>query len=94
MSFLGFLFGPSKRKRKVSFSDKSKLNRRDIVDLVWSVESLDSKQKKLVERELIAQLDDGGVSKWEYKEIIRQLSIKRRELGLSEIDIKNLKKIL
>ena len=33
----------------------------DIVDLVWSIESLDSSQKKLVEHELESQLDDGGL---------------------------------
>lgn len=70
------------------------MSRQDIIDLVWGIESLDSKQKKLVQEELEGQLDDGGVSKWEYREIVRQLSLRRRELGLSQIDISNLRKML
>ena len=57
--------------------------------MVWRINSLDSKQKNIVKTELLKQLDDGGVSAWEYEEIIRQLSLKRIELGLSDIDIKN-----
>lgn len=96
MSFLNFLFGGgnSARKKKISFDEKSKLNRQDIEDLVWSIQSLDSKQKGLVKEWLLKQLDDGGVTKWEYREVVRQLSLKRRELGLSEIDIRNLRKVL
>ncbi|PIR68333.1 hypothetical protein COU49_01635 [Candidatus Nomurabacteria bacterium CG10_big_fil_rev_8_21_14_0_10_35_16] len=93
MSIFDFIFGSTSR-RKVSFSDREKLNRQDIIDLVWNIESLDNKQKGIVKTELLKQLDDGGVSKWEYEEIIRQLSLRRVELGLSEIDIKNLRKIL
>ncbi len=93
MSFFDFIFGSVKR-RKISFSNHKKLNRQDIIDLVWSIKSLDNKQKNIVKAELLKQLDDGGVSAWEYGEIIRQLSLKRIELGLSDIDIKNLRKIL
>ena len=93
MAFFDYIFGRPKR-RKVGFEDKSKLSRQDILDLVWGIESLDSQQKKLVQQELEKQLDDGGVTKWEYQELIRQLSLKRRQLGLSEIDIKNLREIL
>jgi len=84
----------SGRSKKISFKDKSKLNRRDIHDLVWSITSLDSKEKKLVEGKLLKQLGGGGVAKWEYKEVVRQLSLNRVELGLSEVDINNLKKAL
>ena len=93
MWFFDLIFGSTKR-RKVSFDEKSKLTRQDVIDLVWGIQSLDSKQKKIVEKELFAELDDGGVSKWEYREVIRQLATRRVELGLSQIDIKNLRKIL
>ena len=93
MWFFDYIFGRPKR-RKIGFEDKSKLSRRDILDLVWGIKSLDSQQKKLVQKELEGELDDGGVTKWEYKELIRQMSLKRRELGLSEIDIRNLREIL
>ncbi len=93
MSFFDFIFGSTK-KRKITFSDHKKLNRQDIIDLVWSIKSLDNKQKNIVKTELLKQLDDGGVTAWEYENIVRQLSLKRVELGLSDIDIKNLRKIL
>ena len=93
MSFWDFVFGTHKKK-KISFDEKSKLSRQDIIDLVWGIESLDSRQKELVRQELLKQLDDGGVTKWEYREIVRQLSLRRRELGLSGIDIRDLKRIL
>ena len=93
MWFFDYIFGRPKR-RKAGFEDKSKLSRQDILDLVWGIKSLDSQQKKLVQEELEGELDDGGVTRWEYKELIRQMSLKRRELGLSEIDISNLREIL
>jgi len=93
MGVFDLIFGTTK-KAPPSFDEKLKLTRQDIVDLVWSIGSLDSAQKKLVQHELESQLDDGGVSMYEYKEIIRKLAEKRVELGLSEIDIKNLKKVL
>ena len=93
MSFWDFVFGTHKKK-KISFDEKSKLSRQDIIDLVWGIESLDSQQKKLVRQELLKELDDGGVTKWEYREIVRQMSLKRSELGLSKIDIRNLRRML
>jgi len=97
MGILGNWFSSSYtsgRNKKISFQNKNKLDRRDIHDLVWGIASLDVRQKKLIEGELIKQLDDAGVSKWEYEEIIRRLDSKSAELGLSEIDIKNLKTAL
>ena len=97
MGLLGNWFASahsSGRAKKISFKDKSKLNRRDVHDLVWSISSLDTKEKKLVEDELLKELSGGGVEKWEYKEVIRQLSLKRVEFGLSEVDISNLRKVL
>ena len=79
--------------KKVSFTDKSKLSRQDIIDLVWSIKTLDAKQKELVKEELIKQLDDGGVSLFEYKEFLRKLKLRRIELGLSEIDIDKLEEV-
>jgi len=94
MGLLDFLSVTTPKKSTSSFAGGNKLNRQDIINLVWSIQSLDQKQKKLVQKELESQLDDGGLSKFEYEEIIRQLSLKRVELGLSEVDIKNLKKVL
>jgi hypothetical protein len=93
MSFFDFLFGTTK-KRKINFDGQYKLNRQDVIALVWSIKSLDNQQKELVKNELLKQLDDGGVSQWEYKEIIRQLSSQRVKLGLSEVDLKKLKNVL
>ena len=94
MGLLDFLFFTTPKKSTASFAGDNKLNRQDIISLVWNINSLDQSQKKLIQAELESQLDDGGVSKFEYKEIIHQLSLKRVDLGLSEIDIKNLKKVL
>ena len=95
MGLLDFLFFATPSRKKIHFdSQKQKLSRQDVVDLVWSIDSLDSKQKTLVKNELLAKLGDGGVSKFEYEGVISHLSQKRVELGLSEIDITNLKKIM
>ena len=94
MGLLDFLFFNQPKRKQVSFDDKSKLNRQDIVDLVWNIQSLDSKQKETVREELLKELDDGGVTKYEFQEAVRKMSLNRRELGLSEIDIKNLRDIL
>ena len=65
-----------------------------MIDLVWGISSLDASQKKLVKEVLLKELDDGGVSRFEYKEAIRRLNLNRVELGLSSVDIKNLRKAL
>ncbi|NCP17047.1 hypothetical protein CO134_03010 [Candidatus Kuenenbacteria bacterium CG_4_9_14_3_um_filter_39_14] len=96
MSFFDFLFGTGSQasKRNVTFADKSKLTRQDMIDLVWNMQSLNSQQKQVVKEELFKYLDDGGVTLFEYREAIRKLAERRVELGLSEIDIKNLKSVL
>lgn len=95
MGLLDMFFGSyGPRKKPISFDDKSKLSRQDIIDLVWNIQSLDTKQKQIVREWLEKELDDSGVTEWEYKNTIRRLSEHRRELGLSEVDIKNLRKII
>ncbi|PIP75523.1 hypothetical protein COW86_03235, partial [Candidatus Kuenenbacteria bacterium CG22_combo_CG10-13_8_21_14_all_39_9] len=71
-----------------------KLTRQDMIDLVRNMQSLNSQQKQVVKEELFKYLDDGGVTLFEYREAIRKLAERRVELGLSEIDIKNLKSVL
>ena len=93
MSWLDFIFGPANSSAIKSFRQKKKLNRQDIINLVWSIKSLDQQQKELVKLDLLKQLDDGGVSKYEYEQVIRRLAKKRIELGLSEIDIENLREV-
>ena len=89
------LFFTTPHKKNVSFGDgKMKLTRQDIVDLVWSIDSLQQPQKEMVKMELEKNLDDGGVSEFEYKNIVRRLAEKRVELGLSEVDVKNLRRVL
>ncbi len=89
------LFSITPHTRKVAFSDdKLKLTRQDIVDLVWTIDSLDQRQKDLIKVELEKELDDGGVSEFEYKRVVRRLAEKRIELGLSDVDVRNLKRIL
>lgn len=96
MSFWNFIFGGGEttKNKKLVFGDDGKLSRQEILDLVWNIKSLDYKQRELVKRELIKELDDGGVTPFEYKEVIRKMSLKRVELGLSEVDIQNLRKVL
>ncbi len=84
----------SGRNKQVSFGTDGKLNRQDIIDLVWSIQSLNEGQRAMVKDKLLAEMDDDGVSKWEYKELVRWLAERREEFGLSEIDIKNLKRVL
>ena len=89
------LFSTTLHKKNVAFGDgKMKLTRQDIVDLVWSIDSLQQPQKEMVKMELEKNLDDGGVSEFEYKNIVRRLAEKRVELGLSEVDVKNLRRVL
>jgi len=89
------LFSIAPHTRKVAFGDgKMKLTRQDIVDLVWSIESLQPQQKGMIKAELERELDEGGISEFEYKNIVRRLAEKRVELGLSEVDVKNLKRVL
>jgi hypothetical protein len=89
------LFSTTPHRKKVAFGeDKMKLTRQDIVDLVWSIDSLQSAQKEMIKTELEKELDDGGVSQFEYKNIIRHLAEKRVELRLSEVDVKNLRRVL
>jgi hypothetical protein len=89
------LFSTIPHKKQVTFSeDKMKLTRQDIVDLVWSIDSLQAPQKEMIKAELEKELDDGGVSEFEYKNMVRRLAEKRVELGLSEVDVRNLKRVL
>jgi len=96
MSIFSGWFGPSRSKgaNKVSFKQKSKLSSKEIEDLLWSISSLDKKQRDLVKSELLKQLDGGGITKYEYENVILDLNRRRVELGLSSIDIKNLKKVI
>jgi len=93
MGLFDFIFSTI-NKRTVSFVDKSKLTRQDIIDLVWNIQSFNSQQKQMVKEELFKYLDDGVVTAFEYREAASKLAERRVELGLSEIDIKNLKSIL
>ncbi|OGG87074.1 hypothetical protein A3B87_03650 [Candidatus Kuenenbacteria bacterium RIFCSPHIGHO2_02_FULL_39_13] len=93
MGLFDFIFGTT-NKRTVTFGDKSKLTRQDVIDWVWHMQSLNSQQKQVVKEELFKYLDDGGVTAFEYREAVSKLAKKRVELGLSEIDIKNLKSVL
>ncbi|HOZ36341.1 MAG TPA: hypothetical protein PLR18_00730 [bacterium] len=89
------LFSLTPHTRQVTFKDdKMKLTRQDIVDLVWGIDSLQAPQKEMIKAELEKNLDDGGVSELEYKNIVRRLAEKRVELGLSEVDVKNLRRVL
>ena len=94
MGFFDWFSGPRATGKKVSFADKSKLTRQDIVDLVWNIKTLDTRQKELVKQELIKELDDGGVSLFEYKEFLRKLKLRRVELGLSQVDVDGLEEII
>lgn len=93
MSIFGWFSSPSTGK-KVSFASGGKLHRQDIVDLVWNIKSLTMAQKNFIKNELFKQLDDGGVSLFEYKEFLRRLKLRRIELGLSEIDIAKLEEVM
>jgi len=93
MGLFDFIFSTI-NKRTVSFVDKSKLTRQDIIDLVWNIQSFNSQQKQMVKEELFKYFDDGVVTAFEYREAASKLAERRVELGLSEIDIKNLKSIL
>ena len=89
------LFSITPHKKNIALGEeKMKLTRQDIVDLVWSIESLQAPQKEMIKMELEKNLDDGGVSELEYKNMVRRLAEKRVILGLSEADVKNLRRVL
>ncbi|NMC51769.1 hypothetical protein GYA54_03520 [Candidatus Kuenenbacteria bacterium] len=95
MGLLDFIFTTTPHKKNVAFGeDKMKLTRQDIIDLVWSIDSLQDSQKEMIRAELERELDDGGVSQFEYKNIVQRLAEKRAQLGLSEVDVKNLRRVL
>lgn len=81
-------------KNKLSFKGGNKLSRNDIIDLVHSISSLDYRQKKTVQEYLERELDSGGVTKWEYKKLVNEMSRNRVELDLSTTDIRNLRKLI
>jgi hypothetical protein len=62
-----------------------------IRDALFQIKSLDYRERPTVYSALIKELDDGGVSKEEIKRIVREL---RKEREISEIDKKNLLKLI
>lgn len=96
MGIFDYVFGSgfTPHKRQVSFPPDGKLKRQDIIDLAWSINSLLPKQKEMIKEYFIKEMDNNGVTKWEYKLALRRLWEKRVEMGLSETDYQNLKKIL
>ncbi|MCK4744932.1 hypothetical protein KAS41_02635 [Candidatus Parcubacteria bacterium] len=72
------------------FSEKSKLNSKDIHQALRKIDSLDYKQRDKF-KEICDKYDYNGVDKFEFAKILREIKKDRIELGFSKIDIENIK---
>jgi hypothetical protein len=68
----------------------SKLSQEEIRKDLSQVFSLDQKQRKQVQEILEKYKGEGLLEKYEFAKVLKELKQKRVELGLSEIDIKNI----
>lgn len=73
------------------FSKKSKLTREEINQALLSVNTLDKGERDALRKRFLEERDFGGVSCEEWRDVIREL---RRDNVISEIDYRNLKKLV
>ncbi|MAF14331.1 MAG: hypothetical protein CMI53_05600 [Parcubacteria group bacterium] len=72
-------------------SNKIFKTKQQIKDALYQVKSLDYRQRPTVYNTLVKELDDGGVSKEEIKRVVSEL---RQREEISEVDKKNLLKLI
>ena len=68
----------------------SQINKEEIKHTLFEISSLDQQQKELVEEILEKHKGGGLLERYEFDKALKELRQKRVELGLSEIDIKNI----
>jgi len=73
------------------FSSPKFTSKQQIKDALISVNSLDYKERKAVVDALVEEMDYGGVTDEEFKEVMRRL---RKDYKISEIDRKYLLDLL
>lgn len=74
------------------FSSKKIFSSRDqIKKKLYEIKSLDHQQRPKLYQALIEELDDGGVTAYELKLLVKEL---RKDLEISETDRQNLLKLL
>lgn len=66
-------------------------NREEIRKALLKIQTLDYKERPKVYEALVEQLDNGGVTKREFREVILDL---RKSFDISEIDARHLKDLL
>ena len=71
------------------FSEKSKLNNKDIRETLRKIDSLDYKQRDAF-KEVCDKYDYNGVNKFEFVKILKEIKKDRVKLGFSQIDIRNI----
>lgn len=71
------------------FSEKSKLNNKDIRETLRKIDSLDYKQIEIF-KGFCDKYDYNGVNEFEFAKILREIKKDRVKLGFSQIDIRNI----
>lgn len=66
-------------------------NKTEIFQKVVGISSLDYKERPKVIKKLVKELDYGGVSRQEFRDIITELE---RDHKISNVDARNLRKLL
>jgi len=70
----------------------SHLSEEEIKKILPQISSLDQKQKEVVSEVLEKYKGEGLLERYEFEKALKELEAKRIELGLSEIDLENIKK--
>lgn len=71
--------------------DKSKVSAEAIRKALYDIKTLDYEERQLLIDRFADERDFGGISKQEWRETIKKL---RQEKKISEVDFKNLKKLI
>lgn len=88
MSIFNSFFGGSTSSKKIFKT------RKEVRKALFKISSLTSKERKSIYREIIKELDDGGVSAYEGREKLNRIFYRMVKAGeISSTDYRNLKKL-